>query len=116
MTPAQPCQQQPEEEKPQTQELFWGRKRALTLPRHSAQHPPRSTERSPNGSQEVGAPCHGLQRRGGQNRCSLPRLHPSTGIGAQRPVGLWGSQGWHLLPASTRPQRREYRGSRSSCC
>lgn len=27
VTPAQPCQQQPEEEKPQTQELFWGRKR-----------------------------------------------------------------------------------------
>lgn len=36
MTPAQPCQQQPEEEKPQTQELFWGRKRALTLPQHTA--------------------------------------------------------------------------------
>lgn len=50
VTAAWPRQQQPEEQKPQTQELFWGRKRASALPRPSARPQRRA---GPNGSQEA---------------------------------------------------------------
>jgi len=90
VTPAQPCQQQPEEEKPQTQELFWGRKRALTLPQRANTQPA-----APSGAQtapEASKPRRGLQGKGGQSRCSLPRLHPGTGAGPQPPTGTAGPQ------------------------
>lgn len=73
---AQPCQQQPEEEKPQTQELFWGRKRALTLPhallrtrlQHRAQPQPCWCRVS------LAAGRAGLQGAGGWSRRALPWL------------------------------------------
>lgn len=76
MTGAQPCQQQPEEEKPQTQELFWGRKRALTLPQRSAQRPPAAPSRmAPESRAEQGC----RDREG----LRLPWLQPHAGAGVQ---------------------------------
>lgn len=113
VTAAQPCQQQPEEEKPQTQELFWGRKRALTLPRCSAQHPPAVLSGAQMAPERPASLAVGCREREAGAGARCPSFIPARELGDGGTVGtpaLVRAPHQHEAPA------QGARGLRSSCC